>query len=1138
MQGEHRWRKWVIYVALAVFGAALLAVTVIPTAGSSSSHASATSVAATSCEPQPAALHAGDSEHTRAFSSAASAGPCARGAATGARRLDARRAWLASESAHRQRLASRAAFRGLSSLASARLLHADFGSRIGGANPARTVARAGKLIRYLGDNRAVVRTPAGRTKVITSSVPLRGARHGGPKRPIDLALHAARGSFAPANPLVSTSIARRLGDGATVGSPQIKVIPLGHDVEGTSSAGSAVSFHGIGTDEDATVTPTLTGVELSTQLRSPQSSERIAYRLVLPAGARLVAHGARALIERTGRALATVSAPSAIDAQGTPVPVRMSVRGAQLMLEVDHRSREVAYPVLVDPRVEFQVKKSSPGWSFWSCESECGGEGYSGQEIEGPEPGVLTAPAGYYGYGILSKESEGASEFCDEVFEKVPGAAECDLDPFEYIEPEVSPSAAWEWPDENAAGESRVVKTKYEGVAMTPGAWVENSRGIVGTGSMGYEVGCYFSNNLSEETPPATIEGCSGFPRISLGFLQMPYEQVWTGPPVSAGWPPSAGKFGYRLGQVTDGTTLSIEAAVVEEERKPHRRHGPRKRELLGPNSPGDPKLPRSCSGDPVDCATGNLTETQTDIDVPGLGVGLTLARTYNSQAAAEEDWHGPFGYGWSWSFGAHLITNNDYSSGRLSVIRTVEQGNGSTVAFVEGTPRPGVQATLRPKVGSGSYLYTLPDQTVMTFDSVGKLASETDRNGNVTKVGEVCEGGEEGGGGVASVRMRYASYTTMDVSGEGEGERTCRIEVTDASSRTMTLYLNAEGFVERATDPMGHTVYYEYEDGELTSVTYPGESMPRWRFKYDSHHRLTQITDGRGHHTTNEYDSSNRVTAQTDPRGDTRHFEYEHAGEGLIEGVAVAAETEAEEHLPEITEEEESLVAGYGGVIAPPPPEDLTTITDDASEAVTFERFDSEDALVSQTLAYATPDAATSEFTYDKAHDLTSTTDGNGHTTKYTYDSAGNRTSRIDADGNKTKWEYDSEHDVIATTSPNGEDTTIERDSHGNALKVSRPAPSASQVTEYAYNGYGELTSMTDPLEHVWKYEYDGNGDRIVELSPEGDKRTFDFNADSQEISTTSPRGNAPGADPGAFTTTIERDEHGRVLRVTEPVE
>ena len=43
----------------------------------------------------------------------------------------------------------------------------------------------------------------------------------------------------------------------------------------------------------------------------------------------------------------------------------------------------------------------------------------------------------------------------------------------------------------------------------------------------------------------------------------------------------------------------------------------------------------RCHSGDPVECATGNLVETQTDLAVPGLGPGLILSRTYSAQNAA-----------------------------------------------------------------------------------------------------------------------------------------------------------------------------------------------------------------------------------------------------------------------------------------------------------------------------------------------------------------------------------------------------------------------------------------------------------------------------------------------------------------------
>ena len=42
-----------------------------------------------------------------------------------------------------------------------------------------------------------------------------------------------------------------------------------------------------------------------------------------------------------------------------------------------------------------------------------------------------------------------------------------------------------------------------------------------------------------------------------------------------------------------------------------------------------------ACAGDPVDCGTGDFTESQTDLAVGGRGVGLDLTRNYSAQAAA-----------------------------------------------------------------------------------------------------------------------------------------------------------------------------------------------------------------------------------------------------------------------------------------------------------------------------------------------------------------------------------------------------------------------------------------------------------------------------------------------------------------------
>ena len=73
---------------------------------------------------------------------------------------------------------------------------------------------------------------------------------------------------------------------------------------------------------------------------------------------------------------------------------------------------------------------------------------------------------------------------------------------------------------------------------------------------------------------------------------------------------------------------------------------------------------------DPVDCASGDYTETFTDVSVPGRGPGLDLSRTYNSLSASTE---GIFGYGWTSSYESNLAVNMDGSI-------TVTEADGSQV--------------------------------------------------------------------------------------------------------------------------------------------------------------------------------------------------------------------------------------------------------------------------------------------------------------------------------------------------------------------------------------------------------------------------------------------------------------------------
>ncbi|MGN6255347.1 MAG: RHS repeat-associated core domain-containing protein [Solirubrobacterales bacterium] len=460
---------------------------------------------------------------------------------------------------------------------------------------------------------------------------------------------------------------------------------------------------------------------------------------------------------------------------------------------------------------------------------------------------------------------------------------------------------------------------------------------------------------------------------------------------------------------------------------------------------------------DPVDCATGDLTEVQTDFQIGGRGIGLDLTRIYSAQAAAAGTL-GAFGYGWSGSFSDHLTSEE----GGKKV--TLTEARGGTVPFTQSGSAWLAPAWSQDQLSGNStsgYTLTLPDQTRYGFSAAGRLQSVTDRNGNETTL----------------------SY---DEAGHLKA-------ITDPSGRQITLAYNAEGLVETATDPMGHVVHYAYEGKSLAKVTEPGEAEPRWQFKYDGSHRLTQLTDGRGGKTSNEYDSSSRVISQTDPAGRTTTFKYEPFH---------------------------------------------TTITNKATGAVTDEWFTSDHEPFSITRGFGTAAATTRTFRYDEAGHLTSATDGNGHTTTYGYDEAGNRTSEKDPLGHETKWSFDSTHDVISTTTPRGETTTIKRDSRGNVESISRPAPGeATQTTTFKYGEHGELASVTDPLERTWTFGYDAYGDRTSETDPLGHERTLAYDKDSRPISSVSPRGNLEGAKPAEYETTVERDAQGRPLKLTDPL-
>ncbi|MHB8576252.1 MAG: DUF6531 domain-containing protein [Dehalococcoidia bacterium] len=607
----------------------------------------------------------------------------------------------------------------------------------------------------------------------------------------------------------------------------------------------------------------------------------------------------------------------------------------------------------------------------------------------------------------------------------------------------------------------------------------------------------------------------------------------------------------------------------------------PTREEELGSGSATPPK--QSCKqSDPVNCATGNKVESQTDLRVGGRGPGLAVVRTYNSQLAASGG-SGPFGYGWTGSYGAHLEVNAETGEA------TVHSGDGAAIRFRrEGTSWDPVVALVQTKLREegSDWAYILPDQTVLHFTSAGQLASEVDRNGNAV---------------------------TFAYGGSGRLE-----SATDAAGRKLTFVYNFEGLVETVKDPMGHEVKYGYESGNLTSVTLPGDTASSYRFAYNSSHEMTKATDGRGNAVETEYDGQQRVISQTDALGRKDAFEYTGTFGQETTITTVKAQTGA------VTQEQFNI---FGEPTA------VTRAYGTSEAAETMLGYDEAGQLVRRT----TPDGNTTTYTYNSAgdrtsetdplgdktewsydttHDITATTTPRGETTtikrdshgnpevierpapkgdtqitrykydaqgepesvedplkritKYEYDVKGNRVAEVDPEGDKRTWSYDEDSNVVATVSPRGHvtgakevsyTTKIERDARERAVAVTDPL---KHITKYAYDAAGNLEKVTDPNEHTTTYtydaanentkvteptglttetEYDGAGDVIATIDGAKHVTKYKRNTLEETVEVVDPRGrtttqeyNGDGSlvkrgDPLKRTTTYSYDAAGRLI-------
>lgn len=574
-----------------------------------------------------------------------------------------------------------------------------------------------------------------------------------------------------------------------------------------------------------------------------------------------------------------------------------------------------------------------------------------------------------------------------------------------------------------------------------------------------------------------------------------------------------------------------------------------------------DSSAPNNCEAEPVTLATGEYSNTATDVALASPGIPLSIVRTYNSQDPNA----GAFGSGWSStlpspSSGPRLFSlPNPKATGLIRRLGSNDPlligdcwpnfpsftapGAGppppdpvcgpESVGGIEdtaplGAPKqnqpilfsapdgklvpfdlgsngtwspPTTSADTLVATGSG-YSLTRPDGEVMAFDAKGDLVSWADRN---------CLG------------VSYSYNPQGQVS-----------QITGAAGRSISFDYSA-GLLASASTSDGRSVHYGYTDGLLTSVTDTRGNTTS--YGYDPSGRLATITDQDTNTiVTNSYDELGRVIAQTDGDNNTSYFAYASTSDS-----ATSTYTDALGH---------SWVYSFSGNL-------LQSKTD--------------------------PLGNTTSYTYNANLDLASVTDGRSKTWSATYDDAHNRVELQGPAGTgiDEKWTYNGLHEPTSFTDSLGNLTNYGY-TQGNLTSVDAPGPADTAIarqpvscqspssgapaattnanghtTTYGYNASGQLASVTDALGHRTTMAYDAAGRLRFLVDPRGNETgadpaqyrwAFGYNEADQPTSVTDPLGDASSTsylpsgriasrkDANGNTTSYAYDPAGRISSVRAP--
>ncbi|MDQ2706944.1 MAG: DUF6531 domain-containing protein [Actinomycetota bacterium] len=608
--------------------------------------------------------------------------------------------------------------------------------------------------------------------------------------------------------------------------------------------------------------------------------------------------------------------------------------------------------------------------------------------------------------------------------------------------------------------------------------------------------------------------------------------------------------------------------------------------------------LKKVFKGDPVDVATGEMVQQQTDLELPGA-LPLILNRTHLSSYRAGR-WFGPT---WVSTLDQRLEVDPARvyyvaEDGMLLVYPHPSFGGGPV--WPEEGPR-------RPLAVTDQGEYTLTDRETghtlhfapsSTDGSTLPLTGINDRNGNRIDLDYDPDGDltqiRHSGGYRIGVETSDGLITALRLRGGDNGTNITLIRYRYNTARRLTEVINssnlplrfdydAEGRMTRWIDRNDLWYSFTYDDagrcirgagsGDCLNATFtyhhsdPDNAVTEvtnslgdaTRFELNDAYQIVRETNPLGHAIVSEWDRYDRLLARTDPLGRTTRYTYDEAGNLVTVIRPDGTETLADYNdlrLPVTITDPDGAVwhqqyddcGNLTGVTDPAGATTnytyndrghVTTVTDALGHARHIAT-----NLAGLPVAVTDPLGAVTQYDRDAFGRLSAVTDPIGGMTRLGWTIEGKPTWRIRPDGATERWAYDGENNLIEHINALDQATRLKY-THFD-LPAAQTGPDGARL-QFAYDTELRLITVTNPQGLTWRYDYDPAGNLVRESDYNNRVLTYIHDAGGQLIERTNgvghivyytrdPSGNITQQRSRDAVTTFSYDPSGRLIHATNP--